>query len=279
MRKKTGYRKKASRRSKRNKANRVKRKISMALKIALFVGSAATITAGVAFAKDFIFTSDTFSVKSVEVFGASRLSKEQVLEIAGVRNGANIFRLDLEEAVGKLVSQPWIVSAAAKRRLPDAVELQITERVAAAILHRNGFFYVDENGVVFKKVEPDEQLELPIISGPDADGEGLIAGLKVVKLATDDQTLNIKDISEIRVKSYGITIFPIGSLKMVRFKRDRDMGEQWKMLIKIIKDARRGGAETERIDLSYTGRAAVKLVIDPYASVKIAAGDKEVDPN
>ena len=107
-----------SKRRKKKTASRIKRGFGLALKIILFLGSAAIITVGVATAKDFVFKSDTFSIKTVQVFGNKNLNKERIIEQSHIKIGYNIFRLDLKEVVDNLMKEPWIATAAVKRRLP-----------------------------------------------------------------------------------------------------------------------------------------------------------------
>jgi cell division protein FtsQ len=68
-----------------------------------------------------------FSAKTITVRGASHLSQADVLRLAGVQPGTNVFYLDTEAARRRLVANSWVASATVTRSLPSTVEITVEE--------------------------------------------------------------------------------------------------------------------------------------------------------
>jgi cell division protein FtsQ len=73
-----------------------------------------------------------FHVREVRVEGADELSRERVLELAGVGPGTNVFHLDVGASERALTADPWIASATVERHLPGSVVIRIDERTPVA---------------------------------------------------------------------------------------------------------------------------------------------------
>jgi cell division protein FtsQ len=73
-----------------------------------------------------------FHMHDVRIEGATTLSRDQVLRLAGIGPGTNVFHLDAGAAEGSLMADPWIASAAVERDLPDSVVIRIQERTPIA---------------------------------------------------------------------------------------------------------------------------------------------------
>jgi hypothetical protein len=129
----------------------------------------------------------------------------QILEISGVREGDNIFRVDLHKAKLALDQVPQIERVEIRRILPDRVDIRVSERqpvawVAASASVRLGVgtdsFLVDSRGYVMRprKVLP-EHLALPLITGvvmeDVAPGQKLpsaeaVAAVELIRLSAED---------------------------------------------------------------------------------------------
>ena len=96
-------------------------------------------------------TSSAFAVTEITLEGHVRLTREQVLERAGLAVDANVFDVGPEEAEAALLEHPWIAEANVTRRLPGTYSVAIRERRAVALLALGEVFLVSESGAVFKQ--------------------------------------------------------------------------------------------------------------------------------
>lgn len=122
-------------------------------------------------ARKYVTESPRFSLKELKISGNKHRNAEQVAQLGGLSLGQNVVKLDLEEVRAKLEKDPWIERAVIMRRLPASVAIDVIERDAAAIVALpSGTWLATSQGEVFKKIEADDPIDLPVITGiSDAD--------------------------------------------------------------------------------------------------------------
>ncbi len=150
------------------------------LGVALVVGLSGSAAYG---ARRYVMTTPRFAVKDIVVSGNVRRSVDDVASEAGVVKGANVFTLDLDRARAQLLADPWIHDASLARRLPGTVSIQVTERDAAAIVALGDSYLASRDGEIFKRLEPGDPTDLPIVTGlsPDSvavDREGAVRSVR-----------------------------------------------------------------------------------------------------
>ncbi len=131
----------------------------------------AAAVGGFAFgANHFFVTTQRFGIEQVETEGSRRFSDEQLLSLAGVARGDNLFALDLEQAERQLSANPWIATARITRRIPDTLTISVSEHVAVALAAIDSTLYlVTRDGLPIKALESGEQSDYPIVTGIDAE--------------------------------------------------------------------------------------------------------------
>ncbi|MGD0152673.1 MAG: FtsQ-type POTRA domain-containing protein [Thermacetogeniaceae bacterium] len=116
-----------------------------------------------------------FSIQKVEVAGQKHLSAAEIIRVSGLGTGINIFQVNLDQAKKRLLANPWIESAAIRRKLPRAIQITVKERQPSAILLADQRWLVlDRNGVCIDSVNSLRLYNLPIITGikPDTTDPG-----------------------------------------------------------------------------------------------------------
>jgi len=133
----------------------------------LAVGSAFLIVYGLV---RYTSQSPRFAVRVVEIHGNSRRSPDEIMKRAGVTMGQNIFAVNLEAMRAAILDDPWIDTAALSRRLPGTLSVDVTEREAGALVSVGPDLYLaTRQGELFKKLEPGDPADLPIVTGVRAD--------------------------------------------------------------------------------------------------------------
>jgi cell division septal protein FtsQ len=77
--------------------------------------------------------SSLLHARSVEVSGASTLSRARVIDLAEVDRLTNVVWLDEGAAERRLESDPWVASADVRVSLPLNIHIAVTERVPVAV--------------------------------------------------------------------------------------------------------------------------------------------------
>lgn len=130
-------------------------------------------------------TSQAFAIADIEVQGLSRIERDELLQAAGLAPGQNVFTHTPEAVRARLLKHPWIAEAEVTRTLPGRFVIQVKEREPAALLlvescsERDGtgsdpacdepssLYLVSDEGKVFKRLEGQDPVDLPVITGVD----------------------------------------------------------------------------------------------------------------
>ena len=139
--------------------------VALFFKIAFFIVSVPVMSTIFILGHDLLTQCDYFNCEHIRIEGAEWLSEKQVIEQAGIEEKANIFSFNLFLAHKKLVGHPWIKSAQIGREFPNTIFIRINEHKALAVLDLGEKFLLNTEGFIFKKLEPDDPGNIPIVSG------------------------------------------------------------------------------------------------------------------
>lgn len=197
-------------------------------KILLYGGEAVVVLGIIAFSwigirallDSQIFRNPQYQVRVIEVDTDGVMTREQALEKTGIREGINVFSLNLDSAQRALALIPEIKDAKVERILPDRVSIQIeARRPVAWIAPRDTgedpsametACLVDTEGVMMKPESfQSRHARLPVIygvpteqwrPGDHVDLPGLPSALELFVRAAErtnpDVTLRAADISK-----------------------------------------------------------------------------------
>lgn len=121
--------------------------------------------AAVAAAHAWVTTSPRFAVAAIDVHGASRLSVDRILTVAGIALGANLWSVDTSQVRGRLEGMPEIRRADVVRALPNRLTILVEERRPFTLVHAGRLHWLDEDGHVLGEETRAVSPEVPIISG------------------------------------------------------------------------------------------------------------------
>ena len=100
-----------------------------------------------------ITRSPVFAARRVQVTGHAHFTREQVLRLAGVGRGTNLFWFHAGAAEARLLRNPWIADAVVSRSLPSTLRIAIRERraIAQVRVRRHEFLVVAADGTVLAR--------------------------------------------------------------------------------------------------------------------------------
>src|SRR5438132_2507300 len=177
-------------RSRRATQHRVRRAMGVLSKVILTAVIVAAAYLGVRAAARRLFVENpAFQLKTIELQTDGTLQREQVLKAADLREGENIFTVNLAEVQDRIQELPQADEVQVVRKLPGEIDIRVIERKPVAWITTekqisdpfasDAAFLVDARGVLMKekKLLP-EYLGLPLILG--CTSESLVAG-KIVE--------------------------------------------------------------------------------------------------
>ncbi len=261
-------------------------------KSALLVVLCITAWLGISTALDkFFFSNSDYTLKRVTLELDGVLTREEALAETGIREGENIFRIDLANAEKALRAIPQVGDVCIERHLPDHISLTVTARdpvawVAPLEKDADPFdpeksLLVDETGFLMKPrlIQPDFY-HLPVIYGVQSDnirdGEPLHNEDLHRALALLDEVerhpeclLNIRTMNISR--GYCVEVVSDRNAT-ITFSTD-DFPEQLARLRQLLEHCRDTGRELQSVNLMVRRNTPVTFVMNPPATEKLAGSN------
>ena len=177
-------------RSRKATQHRNRRLLVFVSKIVLAAGLCAGIYLGLRVgARRFFFENPDYNLVTIDIQTDGTLQRDQILKAADLREGENIFRVNLAHVHDVLQQLPQVDEIQVVRKMPGEIDIRIVERKPIAWItsekqisdpfQSEVAFLIDARGVLMKekKLLP-EYLGLPLITG--CTGESLESG-KIVQ--------------------------------------------------------------------------------------------------
>ena len=160
---------------------------------------------------------------------------------------------------------PWLRTVKLERRFPNTLIIRAEKERALAVVVRDGLYYVNRRGEIFKKVHSSDEVDLPIITGcsggPDSLSS-LMRAIRVLKVLEQKKGMwSMGELSEIHVKKgKGMSLYfsHLGAeIKLI----SKDVKSKMAMLKKVAEHLSQKGRihQVNGIDLNYTGEAVVSF--------------------
>jgi cell division protein FtsQ len=123
------------------------------------------IKSGSVMARAFVFENPYFFVREIQVRGGEKFGGSEIVAMAGLRHGMNMWKIDPVAIESKIARHPWVRRVLVRREFPRRVVIEVEERTPKAIVAMRKLYYVDADGVVFKEVGQGEAVNFPFLTG------------------------------------------------------------------------------------------------------------------
>ena len=255
----------------------------LALAVLWGAGAVALGAGGVAAWRHFT-KGDSLQVGAVRVVGASRATEGEILALSPVKAGQDFLSADVDAVEQAVARHPWVLRAQARRTLPPAVEITVTEREPRALVDLGGTYLVDANAQVFKRASPGDGLDLPVVTGfgreDFAQRRGAVeAGLRGALALADEYAreglVPLAAIQEIHLDGdWGVTLYVGDEGTQVRLGQG-DLPQKLGRLHRVLEALRAEGRRAEVIhldDRSHPDRVGVRMSGSGSGGVQDGAG-------
>jgi len=207
--------KRSNRRRREPFFKRAARRAATAIKAVVALGLVSFILYGSWWTYGQVLSTPRLAVQHLSVSGALRVQPREVIRLAGIEEGQNIFSFSSSKVAQKIGQNPWVLETHVKRKLPGTVTIAITERRPVAIVKSKGLYIMDSNGVVFKKLASGDRLDLPLVTGLGEDvmenKSALTAPfMRLFAVLEGREGFNLENVSEVHADPvYGFTIYTL----------------------------------------------------------------------
>ncbi|MBF8253894.1 MAG: Cell division protein FtsQ [Deltaproteobacteria bacterium] len=123
------------------------------------------LKAAVAAAPALFFENSYFFVREIQVRGGEKVGGDEIVAMAGLRQGMNIWKIEPGGIEKKVAKHPWVRRVLVRRDFPRRIVIEVEERTPKAIVALGQLYYVDADGVVFKEVGAGENVNFPLLTG------------------------------------------------------------------------------------------------------------------
>jgi cell division protein FtsQ len=214
-----------------------------------------------------IFSSSLFNLKNLEITNNNIVTSENIKSLAEIEDGINIFRVNTKLVSEKIKKNSYIESVKIKRKLPDTIEIEVTERVRRYMLQvADSYIYINNQGYMLEV--STEKLDLPIITGFKTDLSNAKSGdrldvedlenmemiIKIMETATNNDIGNL--ITKIDISDEKNYIIELASENKKAYLGDCSNLNTRILTLKAIIEQEKGNSGTAFINMDLnTGRA------------------------
>lgn len=208
-------------------------------------------------------------LETIEVSPLRKLTRGEVLAIAGVKPGDSMLGMKLPKIVEQLTKNPWVEEVKVTRYFPHTLSITVSERSPIAVANVGCLYYLDANGVLFKPLVEGDRLDYPLITGlteeelskdPKGSKEALQQALTLIATLRAGKTFGLEDVSEIHYsKGYGFTLFTMQGGIPVKLGSD-GFNDKLARLSHVYPELKLQMQALDYIDLDYGDKIIVKKV-------------------
>lgn len=186
-----------------------------ALKGLLLAGLTAALVWGGVELRRWALSSPTFLLKETTFSGLQRSTASELLRLAGLTQGQNLFSLDVEALERGMQAHPWVRSVEVTRHFPSSVAVEVVEHAPEALVALGDLYLVDGEGEPFKRVTAGDRVDLPLVTGvereaylarPEEVRERLRQALEVARAYAETRPGPAERLSEVRLGAEGLAL-------------------------------------------------------------------------
>ncbi len=129
------------------------------------------------------FMSPIFNIEEIRVFGNSKITTTECINLSKLEIGQNIYKLNKSQIKKNLRQNAYIDKISITRKLPNIIEITVQERTATFMLEleNNEYAYINNQGYILEK--NSNKIEVITITGFSTNIENINVGNR---LSEDD---------------------------------------------------------------------------------------------
>lgn len=138
---------------------------------------------------------DYFTVNGIAVVGNKEISDEAIIELSELETGMNLFDVHPWFVERKIKKNLYVESVDVDRKLPNKIEIRITERSGKAqFVMDKKYVITDNEGMVLEIA--DEEREVTLVEGVTVEEAELKKTVKIKETSTYDKIMDLIEATE-----------------------------------------------------------------------------------
>jgi cell division septal protein FtsQ len=210
-----------------------------------------------------------FRVTAITVSGVSRYTPEEIIGGSGLKIGDNLIFADGNAAGRRLRQLPYVSDVRITPRLPDTIEIIITEAIPFAVIRADGKdWLIDMNARILEQTDESGRARYVTVRGitpisPAPGGKVAVAPESETRLYYLTELLRAINDKGVQGEIDDIDMSNISGIKFlyrgvaVDMGSGEDAGYKIERMIGVEEDARRSGDAVRKIDVSKDGHTNV----------------------
>lgn len=248
---------------KRKEREEKKKKVKQRRYLRIFI--VLLIVVAVVFALKRLTTVDVFTIKNVSVIGVSRLTEEEILDLAKISSKESIFSVNSKEIEKKIASSPWIKDAKIVKSFPSSIKIEIEEeQPILTVKNQDGYWLVSDEGIALEqsKKSPDKfplftlEKDLIVELGYKIKNKKMLSLIKIYNSMEPNVKTRIKSASMSGEDLYFIDEKDI----QIVYGDDSDLEEKNLLILQLLDDINKKKTDVYYIDIRIPSKPAIKKV-------------------
>lgn len=244
------------------KHGEIKKIYFFSLRLMLFSALIILTAASLYYGGRFIACSPYFALQDIRFEGCKNVKPQELMGLAHLRQGYNILALNLREISQEVIANPWVKDVRIERNFPHQLIIEITERVPVALASQDGLFLVDREGDLFKKVERQDNIDMPVITGLSFSEPNTQRVKEIVDFLETAEHMGVfplRTVSEVHVDGdYGITLYML--TENIPIQMDlKNYSKKLALLRNLKEDLVKRKIEPQAIEIISLDEARVKI--------------------
>ena len=248
----------------------------VAVSVALVVGARM----GLGWAR----TSPAFQIHTLAFHGLHHATEAELTRLSGMALGQNLFAIDPEQLAQAMNAHPWVRKVEISRHFPRVVSIQVQEHEPVAMAVLADLYLLDAEGEPFKKVTPEDALNLPLVTGmtreqymsdPVATAARFRSALELVTAYQRRPSFSGERVSEVRLEKEGMAVVTgDGQDVTIGLGGAGSMEEKLERLVRVRGELSRRGLAAAAIRLDNRTRPGWVTVQLESSALRTESGSK-----
>jgi cell division protein FtsQ len=226
--------------------------------------------------------SPQFAIDELHFTGNKRASDAELCRVTGLQPGLNLVALDVLALERGLAAYPWVKQVKVERHFPRRLEIQITEHQPVAMVSLGDLYLLDDAGEPFKRVQPSDTLDLPLVTGIERDDyvarhdetvQRLSQALEVTRTWASSKSARNARLSEVHLDDEGLTLV-VGDGEQIRLG-EGDFPDKLARLERVRQELKSRSLSAEVIRLDNRARpSSITVSLRPLSTASPERGGR-----
>ena len=179
------------------------------LRVILLLSLIVAVSAGFVLLYQHLLRAPYLKLQEVKVEGLDPQVRDRLLVQCGLNSGVSLLELNLKALRREMEMEPWVRTARLHRKFPHTLVVKAEQQRPVALVLTDTFHYMNGRGELFKKVEPGEPRDLPVITGlagqaENAHGLLVVAAEMLRAVGITRPPWSVSALSEIHLGTAGV---------------------------------------------------------------------------